>query len=88
MLKFYTPVHVNVILFENRVFCRCNHVKMKSFWGTVGPNSVHLCLYEERRRDIYKVYKEGECHVTTKEEIGFMWPQVKKYQGLLVISKS
>lgn len=64
MLKFYTPVDLNVILFENRVFCICNHVKMKSFWGTVGPNSVHLCPYEERRGDTYKVYKEGECHVT------------------------
>lgn len=62
-LKLHAPVHINVILFEIRVFCRCNHVTMRSSWVRVELNPIYWCPYEKRR----DLCKEGWYHATTEE---------------------
>ena len=72
-----TLVHMNAILFENRVFCRCNYIKIRSFWDRVNPNPTYWHPYKNRRKDIGK----GQCHMTIKEEIGVIWPHIWSYMA-------
>ena len=76
-VEVYTLVHMNAILFENRVFCRCNYIKIRSFWDRVNPNPTYWHPYKNRRKDIGK----GQCHMTIKEEIGVIWPHIWSYMA-------
>ena len=84
---YLPPVHgysepVNMTFFGNKSLCQCNHIKMMSYWISVGPKLNDGCPYKkvlQRRRHAGR----PSC-----EDRGRDWSDIAASQGLPVTLRS
>ena len=79
---YLPPIHdyselVNMTLCGNKSLYQCNHIKMMSYWISVGPKPNDWCLIRRSFRDVDML---EDHHVKTEAETGVMQLQVKDCQ--------